>query len=190
MRPVLALLALAASLLAAPSSLPGQATAPPQTAGTTTVVVVRHAEKAADDPQDPSLTPAGQERARALADALQDAGVAALYSTQYRRTRGTAEPLAQKLGLTVKVQPVGPANAGSYAQELAREIRARHAGRTVVVVGHSNTVPGIVQALSGRAVAPIGDAEYDHLFVVQLPASGEPRLLRARYGAPSAAPRS
>jgi hypothetical protein len=61
----------------------------------------------------------------------------------------------------------------------------------VVVVGHSNTVPAIVEALSGRKVAPISDAEYDHLFIVTIPPDGSPRLIKARFGAANAvAPQS
>ncbi|MBV9772497.1 MAG: histidine phosphatase family protein [Gemmatimonadetes bacterium] len=175
-------LALAAALLAAPASLAGQGHA----AGTTTVVVVRHAEKAADDPQDPSLSPAGRERALALRDALADAPVAAVYATQFRRTRATGEPLATRAGQAVVVRPATAANAATYARDLAAEILSRYRGRTVVVVGHSNTVPEIVRALSGKQVAPITDTEYDHLFVVQVPPSGPASLLRARYGPPSA----
>jgi phosphohistidine phosphatase SixA len=91
------------ALLAAPASLAGQS---PVTTGSTTVIIVRHAEKATDDARDPSLSPAGQHRAQALASALGDAGVTALYATQYKRTRATAEPLAQRLKLAVVECPV------------------------------------------------------------------------------------
>jgi hypothetical protein len=65
----------------------------------------------------------------------------------------------------------------------AREILTRHAGESVLVVGHSNTVPQIVQALSGRAVAEMTEEEYDHLFVVVVPPQGVPRLFKTRYRA-------
>jgi len=179
-------LVLAAALLAAPACLPAPSAPPAPGAGATTVVVVRHAEKATDDPRDPSLSPAGEERARALRSLLKDAGVAAIYATQYRRTRQTAEPLAQQLGLAVVERPVSAANASTYAPDLAREIVSTHAGKTVLVVGHSNTVPGIVEALSGSAVPPITESEYDHLFVVVVPAQGPARLFPVRFGSPGA----
>lgn len=166
--------------ISAPASLAGQA---PIAAGTTTVIVVRHAEKATDDPRDPSLDAAGQLRAQTLAAALEDAGVTALYATQYKRTRATAEPLAGRLKLPVMERPVASGNADEYAPGLAQEILLKHRGGAVVVVGHSNTVPAIVQALSGRKVAPITEAEYDHMFIVIVPnGGGSPRLLKARYG--------
>src|SRR5687768_534547 len=71
------------------------------TPGATTVVVVRHAEKSTDDPQDPSLSATGQERARLLTSVLKNAGVTSIYTTQYKRTRQTAEPLAQQLGIAI-----------------------------------------------------------------------------------------
>jgi broad specificity phosphatase PhoE len=146
-------------------------------AGATTIVVVRHAEKAADHPTDPSLKPAGQERARELAAVLEDAEVAAVYATELKRTQLTAAPVAQRFNLSVAQGPPD-------AQGLVQEVLSKHAGKTVVVVGHSNTVPEIVKALSGRSIAPIEDEEYDRLFIVVVPQSGPARLIQARYGQP------
>jgi phosphohistidine phosphatase SixA len=154
--------------------------------GATTIVVVRHAEKSTDDPRDPSLSVAGQERARALSALLKDAGVSEIYTTQYKRTRQTAEPLAQQLGISIVERPISAANAATYARDLAQEISTRSTGKGVLIVGHSNTVPDIVSALSGRAVAPMTDAEYDHIFIVVIPASGSARLMQVRFGVPRA----
>jgi broad specificity phosphatase PhoE len=170
-------------LLAAPVSLVGQLPGAPSS---TTVFVVRHAEKATDDPRDPILNSAGELRAEALAAALGDAGVTALYTTQYKRTRATVEPLASRLKLAVVERPVASGNADAYPRALAQEILAKHRGGTVVVVGHSNTVPAIVEAISGRKVAPITEAEYDHIFIVIVPQAGSARLVKARYGAATA----
>ena len=152
------------------------------TPGATTVVVVRHAEKSSDDPRDPTLNAAGQERARLLTSVLKDAGVTSIYTTQYKRTRQTAEPLAQQLGIAIVERPASAANAATYARDLAQEILAKGAGKGVLVVGHSNTVPDIVKALSGTTVPAITDPEYDHIFVVVIPASGSPRLMPLRFG--------
>jgi broad specificity phosphatase PhoE len=186
MRPSTIRFALLCALLA--TALPphahaqGRAAAAQAAPGATTVVVIRHAEKADDDPRDPTLTAAGERRAQALLGVLQDADVAAIYSTQLKRTRATVDPLARQLRLPVTVREIAPGQADRYARELAREILATHAGRSVVVVGHSNTVPQIVRALSGRTVAEMTEQEYDHLFVVVVPAQGAPRLFRTRYG--------
>ena len=158
----------------------------PVTAGTTTIVVVRHAEKSTDDPRDPSLSAAGQERAKALSSALKDAGITDIYTTQYKRTRQTAEPLAQQFGISIVERPINATNSATYATDLAREILTRSAGKSVLVVGHSNTVPDIVKALSGSVVSPLTDAEYDHIFIVVIPASGSARLMQVRFGNPGA----
>ena len=157
----------------------------PVSAASTTIVVVRHAEKSADDPRDPSLTAAGQQRALALSAVLKDAGVTAIYTTQYKRNRQTAEPLAQQSGISITERPISGANTATYAQDLAQEILTNSLGKTVLVVGHSNTVPDIVKALSGIAVPPITDPEYDHIFIVTIPASGPPRLMQLRFGQPA-----
>jgi len=153
--------------------------------GATTVVIVRHAEKA-DASEDPALSAAGQKRAEALAAALDGAEVGAVYVSQFRRTRLTAGPLVGRLGLAAQARPVGDDVAAS-ARELATEVLTRQAGKTVLVVGHSNTVPVMVQAFSGLTVAPVADAEYDHLFVIVVPpaGTGTARLFKTRYGAPS-----
>jgi len=154
----------------------------PATATATTIVVVRHAEKSTDDPRDPTLSAAGQQRAKDLSGVLQNAGVTDVYVTQYKRTRQTAEPLARQNGISIIERPVNNDNSATYAQSLAQEILTRSVGKGVLVVGHSNTVPGIVAALSGTTVPPITDAEYDHLFVVIVPAMGAPRLMQLRFG--------
>lgn len=153
-------------------------------AGPTTVVVVRHAERASETDRDSPLSPAGEARARALADALADAGISAVLATRYQRTQNTARPLAERLGLPVQIEESGT-DAETSAQALAERIRTRHAGQTLLVVGHSNTVPLIVRVLGGSEVGPLRSGDYDNLFVVTVPAQGPARTIRTRYGAPA-----
>lgn len=161
-------------LLGATSTLHAQA-AP----GPTTVIVVRHAERAAEPANDPVLTPAGSERAEALLAAVRGAGITHILTTSLQRTGLTAAPTARALGITpVAVNP----RSRNHVAEVVDSVRAR-AGGVVLVVGHSNTVPDIVKALGGEA-PPICDAEYDNLYVVTLPSSGEgARVIRSRFGA-------
>ncbi|HEX2190317.1 MAG TPA: phosphoglycerate mutase family protein, partial [Longimicrobiaceae bacterium] len=152
----------------------------------TVVVLVRHAEKAAAGGQDPELSPEGAARAAALAEALADAGVDAVVTTQLRRTRLTAEPLARALGLTPEAVPT-TGGGEAHVRAVADAVR-RHSGKTVLVVGHSNTVPAIVGALGGPALDELCEHEYGNLFVMVLRPGGEPSLLRTRFGAPDPAP--
>lgn len=148
---------------------------------TTTVILVRHAEKQPGPGADPGLDERGLARAGALADALADAGVAAIFTSQLARTRQTAEPLAARLGLSpIPVSVASPPDA--HAAQIAAEIRSSWAGRTVLVVGHSNTVPTIIRELGLPNPPAIAEDEFDRMFVLQVPASGSPRLIRARYG--------
>lgn len=155
--------------------------APAMAKAETLVLVVRHAEKlvaAADAApvEDPPLTAAGEARAAALADALADARVAAIYSTPFRRTRATAAPLAARAGVEIiSYAPDTP------AIELAGRVLREHRGRTVLVVGHSNTVPDIVEAFSGTRVEAIEDAMYGRLYVVSVDGAGTGRLLRLGF---------
>ena len=150
-----------------------------QDAGPTTVFLVRHAEKAAQPVDDPPLTAAGRERTEELVRTLAEAGVTAIYSSQYQRTRLTVEPLARALGLEVVELP------GGDFERLARRIKSRDAGGVVVVAGHSNTVPEIIAALGAGHVTPIDDDEHDNLYVVTIETSGSARVSTLKYGAPS-----
>ena len=141
----------------------------------TTVILVRHAEKV-DDSGDPVLSVAGDARARELANVLADAGVTAILTTQYLRTRQTAAPLGERVGI---VPVVVAASGAAHAADVAARVREHAPGGTIVVVGHSNTVPAIIRALGGPAVQ-IADGEYHHLFVLTLADSGV-RLIRSRY---------
>ncbi len=171
----LAPLALASFLLAP---------APPRAADTI-VLVVRHAEKAGASGDVP-LSEAGMARARALVDVGRAAGVTAVVTTQFQRTRQTGAPLAQALGITPQVIDVR-GGVPEHAKAIADSVRARYAGGTVLVVGHSNTVPAIVHALGGPALPDICDDVYDDLFTVVVAADGKARMIHSRYGAASPA---
>lgn len=144
----------------------------------TTVIIVRHAEKAAEPANDPPLTATGSERAQALAAALKDAQVGAVLHTPTLRTRDTAMPTARQFGLTPQVLPLGPAT--QHAAAVADAVK-RHEGKTVVVVGHSNTILRYIEALGGPKGGDLCDHEYDGLYTLVI-AHGETKLVRGRYG--------
>ena len=151
--------------------------------GPTVIFVVRHAEKAVGG-DDPPLTEAGLRRAQALARMAGEGKIAAIYTSQFTRNHETAKPLSDQIGVPVTEVPVNLQNPGDYGHALAKQILAQHAGEYVVVVGHQNTVPGTVQGLSGKLVPGLKDTEYGSLFIIIVPADGEPRLIRAQYGQP------
>lgn len=139
-------------------------------------VVVRHAEKASDDARDPSLSDAGLARADALAKLLRSRNVVAAYATDYRRTRDTAAPTAVAHDVSITSY-----DAGAPADAVATRLRRAHQRGTVLVVGHSNTVPGIVAALCRCEVAPIDESDYGNLFEVHVRGDAPPELERLRY---------
>jgi broad specificity phosphatase PhoE len=153
-------------------------------ARTTTVIIVRHAEKEALPAADPPLTVAGQARAKALLDAVRDAHVTSVITTQFARTRETAAPAARALGITPEVVPT--TSGASHVQDVAAAIR-KHAGETVLVVGHSNTVTEIVAALGATKPPAICDSEYDNLYIVTLSPDHNAGVVHGRFGAPTPA---
>jgi broad specificity phosphatase PhoE len=153
---------------------------PPEPVGATgTVYLARHGETEGEDPVGRWLSAAGRARAEALADELAGAGIETIYTTDYRRTRETAAPLAERLGL----EPVlyDPDDLAGFAARLREELG--EAGGTVLVMGHSNTTNELVAFLGGEPGTPIAEDEHDRLYRVELP-SGATELLR--FGPPAA----
>ena len=159
----------------------GARAAAAQAARATTVILVRHAEKAAEPADDPPLTALGEARARDLWAAIKDAGVTAVITTQYARTRATAQPTAAAAHVTPEIVKTAGA---AHARDVADAVRT-HAGQTVLVVGHSNTIPAIVEALGAPRPRAICDPEYDNLYVVSIAPDGKAGLVRAKFGAPT-----
>lgn len=152
----------------------------------TLVFLVRHAERADDGPaenrmamdphmaEDPPLSVAGAERAALLAEMLSDAGITHIHSTDYRRTRETAEPTAYAAGIDIALY--NAADLAGFAEELS-STPGRH-----LVVGHSNTTTALVEALGGDPGVPIESLEYDRLYLVSFSDAG-PRTILLRFGA-------
>jgi broad specificity phosphatase PhoE len=145
--------------------------------GTTIVVLVRHAERAAGD--DPGLTPGGVARATLLAAMLRDVNITRVFVSDARRTHETAAPLAAATGLVPQVHSEPDASTRS---------RLGPAGSRVLIIGHTNTVPAFIEALGGPSGVRIGESEFDRFLVLTLPTSGTPSLLTLRYPPIAATP--
>ena len=150
---------------------------------TTTVIFVRHAEKATLPEGDPGLRPAGARRDAALTRQLVDAdvvaGIDAVYSTPFRRTEETVRPIAEALGLTVNSYDA--ANTEEIMERIVRE----HKGKIILVVGHSNTVPRLIGNMgASKKVPEIAENEYDNIYIVSIPWFGKTKTIRLRYGEP------
>ena len=147
-----------------------------------TVIIVRHAEKA-DASADPVLSEAGQARAQALSDALRDAHPVLVLTSPLQRTIQTAAPTAGYHSAPSEPVALDGGGAAHVAATVAR-IRALPEDATVLVVGHSNTVPLIARALGYAEAADMPECEYDRMTVLHLmgdAAHGEV----SRYGEPT-----
>ena len=139
----------------------------------TTIVLVRHAEKV-DASTDAALSDAGRTRAEALGKALRDLPITAAYSSEFQRTAATIAPLCAQRSLQATVLPAADAKA------LARKLQREHLGQTVLVCGHSNTVPALCKALGVVGEVKVADDEFDRLFVITLGPDGA-SVLPLRY---------
>lgn len=148
------------------------------------VVLVRHGEKQPTPADDPSLSEAGVRRAAALDSALRDLTPTTIIVSSRKRTAETAAVVARRSGITPTVIALDGGGA-AHVRGVAEAVR-RGTG-TVVVVGHSNTVPAIVTALSGPRLPDICDASYATMFLLTPSREGKPaQLVRAHYGAADA----
>ncbi len=148
-----------------------------------TVILVRHGEKAVDDPRDPSLSEAGRLRAAALLRLLGETKVTHVWTSEFRRTRDFAAGVAAKHALVAEVIP------GKDPAGLAARLAALPEGSISLVAGHSNTLPNVAKALGATLTNLINgtdlrDDEYDRFVVITLAHKDEPcALLEMRYGA-------
>ncbi len=127
----------------------------------TTIFLVRHAEKA-DQSRDPDLNLAGKARAHRLLELLAEADIRAVYSTDYKRTQQTVAPIADKRGLNIiSYRP--------FDEDMIKDLRTKHGGQNIVVAGHSNTIPDLVNKLIGeQKYEQLDDGDYSNIFVVTL----------------------
>lgn len=133
------------------------------------IYLVRHTETQlppyADSPPNPYLSEIGLARAASLADRLAAAGLDRVFSTEYRRTWTTALPVAHAAGLAV--ESYDPRDLEAFAAQL------RAMTGTILVVGHSNTTPMLVEALGAEPGEPIDErTEFDRLYRLEVGAFG------------------
>lgn len=128
------------------------------------IYLTRHAEKSATG-ADPELTAEGKVRAQNIAATLKKAGITGVYSTNYVRTKATAQPLATMLSLPVQIYD------GSQIATFAQQLKALP-GNTLVV-GHSDTTPDLIRQLGGDTVPVIAESEFDRLYQVAIGQDGD-----------------
>jgi phosphohistidine phosphatase SixA len=147
-----------------------------------TVILVRHAEKKIVPPEnkDPDISVDGEKRAAELAKMFGEAGIDAIYVSQYKRTQQTVKPLADKLGIVAT-----PVEA-QKTPELIKQIRAQKAGQVVFVAGHNNSVPEVIAALGGPKLPIIPETQYDNLYILTISSDGSAKLLKLKYGSSQA----
>ncbi|MBT1702276.1 SixA phosphatase family protein [Chryseosolibacter indicus] len=133
----------------------------------TTFILVRHAEKDNDGTSDPELSSMGKERAKKLVSLFKDTPIDAIFSTNYKRTLSTAEPLVNAKGVNVVVyQP----KHGATIDEMLN----KYGGKTIVLVGHSNTIPWTANYLLGKEqYNDFADEDYDNILIVTVCEKGK-----------------
>jgi len=144
----------------------------------TTIFIVRHAEKAATPSNDPDLSAEGKARATELANLLKDQKIVAVFSTAYKRTTQTAEPTLKQAVLPA-VKNYDPSDLPTFA----RQALSQYIGKTILVVGHSNTVIPTLKAFGAeKPFDTLDDEDYDWLFEITIDDNDKATLEVKRYG--------
>jgi broad specificity phosphatase PhoE len=181
MMPLIASLLLLAATAPAPMQpVPGEPGLPE---GTARVFLIRHAEKGGSG-KDPDLSDAGKARAEELYKLLEKTKIDLVIVSDTKRTAETADHTARQHGLT----PMVVSTAGGvdkHVREVVDAVRAVRPGGTVLIVGHSNTVPLIVKELGGPTLPAMCEGEFAPVFQLSLSGDGTPpKLTKSSYGAP------
>ncbi len=145
------------------------------------IFILRHADR---NPTADALSPAGMKRANFLAHMLAGSGVSEAYCSDAQRTHETLAPLKQLLGnkfAITEFSATTPGGPDDHVHAVVAASAALPATAVAVVVSHSNTVGAIIQGLGGGVITPIGDAEFDRLFVLIIPPNGNKTLVQLRY---------
>jgi broad specificity phosphatase PhoE len=135
------------------------------------IFIVRHAEKAATGGKDPELSAQGQKRADALANILKDSQITAVFVTEFKRTQETGAPTARSAHVSPTV--VSAKDTGGLVGKL------RALNGNALVVGHGDTIPGLLKALGIATPVSIPDDDYSEMFAVLL--GDTPQLVRLHY---------
>jgi len=145
---------------------------------TTTIFLTRHAEKQADL-GDPSLMPEGLRRAEALSQLSENYDFTGVYSSGFQRTIQTAAPLAQKLALDINTN-IGAMDYQTYLEDVLEN----HKGGSVLIVGHNNTIPELINfIMDKRIIGTIPHEDYSNLFKIRLKDDEEKSFVHYRYEA-------
>lgn len=145
----------------------------------TTIWLVRHAEKATGQGDDPGLSEIGKARAADLAKQLQNQKIAAVFATPYKRTTQTGESVLKQFGLAT-VQNYEVANLTGFAKQILSD----YPGREVLVIGHSNTIIPTLKAFGATSATDIlDDEDYDLIFKLTVNAGKITGLEIKHYGA-------
>ena len=142
----------------------------------TTIILIRHGERDEPNPADPDphLNELGRARAQTLIHVVGKSGIKAIYTSHFLRTKETAQPLAERLSLLgIQIDAVS---------DIRNDILSKHTGKTVLVIGHTDSVPQLINQLGAGRGVNIQNGEFDRLFVVTVFSSGRASLTELKYG--------
>lgn len=141
----------------------------------TTVILVRHAEKENDGSKNPELSEAGKKRALLLTDMFSKTKIDAIYSTNFKRTEATVAPLASQHSL-----PITHYDGAKPAE--VDEMISKWKGGTILICGHSNTTPAIINRLIGKEeYKTFDDGDYSNLIILTFASVGDAKITWLRY---------
>lgn len=145
-------------------------------AGDSCIYLIRHAEKSDDGTADPPLSNEGSERAQNLKVVLGEVPITAIYSTDLKRTHDTVAPLATYLELDIMYYDYRTLG------QFGADVISKHIGETVLISGHSNTTPFLVNYFMQKdTLQTLAESQYGDLFIVRVTEEGKRELIRSEF---------
>jgi broad specificity phosphatase PhoE len=147
---------------------------------TTTIYIVRHAEKDISDPknQDPELNDSGRNRAKDLNKKLKNQQIDAVFSSKFKRTKQTGAAVAERNGVSIIEY-----DAHNY-KAISELVKTKYKNKRVLIIGHSNTVLELIESFgAARPLAALSDDDYDFFFEVKIDHMSKVALSTKQYGA-------
>jgi 2,3-bisphosphoglycerate-dependent phosphoglycerate mutase len=145
-----------------------------------TFYIVRHAEKA-DNSDDPQLSQQGRERASSLEQYLASKKLDTVFTSTFKRTILTGLTVSFPRSITqLSINQQNQQTLNDFIQRM----KSIKTDKGILIVGHTNTVPTIVQGICGQTIAAIPENDYDNIYIIEIK-NGNAVLQQLTYGKPS-----
>ena len=148
------------------------------------IVIIRHADRAASPADDPPLSDEGKARAQELVRVLKGIDFSMVITSQTKRARETAAPIAEALNIATEVVPLTSRGSPEVYLNAVKAAADKNSGKSVLIVTHTQRIGSVIEAFGGPKILTMCEESFDHLFLL-VPRQVGSKFIALRYGKPS-----